>query len=163
MSNKVEMEFAECTECVKMVYSARYCSKCKIRSFCTDSCKNANIHECFNTDIANIRKTKITALTKILIQPGWLRDAYKTVNKPNRVKRRRQKHLFRLIIDDNSKIYDIIQNPNSYFDQISVSSMNEITESIDTLVLDWNNIMCIIMYKAEDMEFIELLQVPLIP
>ena len=142
-----------------MMYDARYCLKCKTRSFCSDSCVNFNSHSCFSTDTARAKQIKITALCKLLTESVKFRDMYKNLNKQNRVKRRGQKHLFRLNIDDTSRICDIVQDPDSYCDQTSVSIMNETVGAVHTLLSDWNDIMCMIMYKAEYIILIRLIPV----
>jgi hypothetical protein len=155
-----ESDLLMCALCTKLTFQARYCLKCKTRSFCPDTCQNADIHSCFSTQQMRERHIKITALSKLLINSKKFQDIYNTLNKESRIRRRKEKYVLSININDSHRICDVVQNPQFYCGKALVTSLNELYGTVETFPHDWNNVMYIVMYKADDSMFIRVVPLP---
>jgi hypothetical protein len=137
-----------CCVCNKFISEYIECKKCKLAVFCNDVCFQTSAHVC-REDSPSLRLMRhiVTLLSNKLNHHEGFHKAYERINKSRNVRRLRTPRLLVILIDQNSKICDILDNIEKY---IKITTMKEIGEVFNKYSMpfptDWKNVTGVVLY-----------------
>lgn len=138
-----------CCICNRFVSDYVECSECRLAVYCSDSCRNTSTHVC-RKDSSSLRlmRTVVTVLSNKLNEHEGFRKAYDNVNKSRSIRRIKTPRLLVILVTEDTKICDILDNIEKYINIATVQEMCEIFKKYNMpFPMDWKKVTGVVLYK----------------